>query len=68
MPHSCGRPHSSHLHRRYREEEKTPAVRRPTHEQIARLAYSYWEARGRKEGSPEEDWHRAERVLRGEVL
>ena len=30
-------------------------------EQIARLAYSYWEARGRQGGSPEEDWSRAER-------
>jgi hypothetical protein len=54
------------LHRRYYEEKQTPAVRRPTHEEIARLAYSYWEARGRKEGSPDEDWHRAEKVLRGD--
>jgi hypothetical protein len=37
--------------------------RRPTHEEIARLAYSYWEARGRRDGSPLEDWFRAERVL-----
>ena len=35
----------------------------PEHEEIARLAYSYWEARGRPEGSPEEDWLRAERTL-----
>jgi len=32
-------------------------------EEIARLAYSYWEARGGQEGSPEEDWLRAERQL-----
>lgn len=33
-------------------------------EEIARLAYSYWEARGGQGGSPEEDWFRAERQLR----
>ena len=31
---------------------------------IARLAYSYWEARGYTNGSPEEDWLRAEQELR----
>jgi len=35
-----------------------------THEEIARLAYSYWEARGCQGGSPEEDWLRAERAVR----
>jgi len=35
----------------------------PTHEEIAVLAYSLWEARGCPEGSPEEDWLNAERVL-----
>ena len=34
-----------------------------THEQIALLAYSYWEARGCQGGSPEEDWLRAEQEL-----
>lgn len=29
-------------------------------EEIARIAHSYWEARGCPEGSPEEDWFRAE--------
>ena len=33
-------------------------------EEVARLAYSYWEARGGEGGSPEEDWLRAERQLR----
>ena len=32
-------------------------------EEIAYLAYSYWEARGRQGGSPEEDWLRAEREI-----
>jgi len=34
------------------------------HEEIARLAYSHWEARGCPIGSPEEDWYRAENELR----
>jgi len=36
----------------------------PGREQIARLAYSYWQARGYQGGSPEEDWLRAEQELR----
>ena len=42
-----------------------PRLASPTREQIARLAYSFWEARGRNGGSPEEDWFRAEQELRG---
>jgi hypothetical protein len=34
------------------------------HDEVARLAYSYWEARGCQGGSPEEDWHRAQTELR----
>ena len=37
----------------------------PTFDEIARLAYSYWEARGYQGGSSEEDWLRAEQELRG---
>jgi hypothetical protein len=33
------------------------------HEQIALLAYSYWKARGNAEGTPEEDWYKAEREV-----
>lgn len=40
------------------------AVSPVAEEEIARLAYSYWEERGRQGGSPEEDWLRAERELR----
>jgi hypothetical protein len=36
----------------------------PTHEDIADLAYSYWEARGFQGGSPWEDWFRAEEELK----
>ena len=38
------------------------------HEQIARLAYSHWQARGCPEGSPEEDWFRAESELREQAV
>jgi len=51
--------------------EATPApeavatvVLEPAYEDVARLAYSYWEARGCQGGSPEEDWIRAEQELR----
>jgi hypothetical protein len=30
---------------------------------VARLAYSYWEARGYQGGSPEADWLRAEQEI-----
>ncbi|MFN3324917.1 MAG: DUF2934 domain-containing protein [Bryobacteraceae bacterium] len=43
----------------------TPAA--VSEEEIARLAYSYWEARGYTGGSPEEDWYRAERELRLQI-
>jgi hypothetical protein len=75
MLHTCGRPHA---HRHYQDEgapgkgdvdrqtglrmKSAPAP--PTHREIAALAYSYWEARGRQGGSPTEDWLRAERELR----
>ena len=37
-----------------------PAASTAKHEQIARLAYSYWQDR---RGSPEQDWLRAEAEL-----
>ncbi len=36
----------------------------PTQEAISNLAYSYWEARGGKGGSPWDDWFRAEQELK----
>jgi hypothetical protein len=36
---------------------------RPSLDEIAKLAYSYWEARGGVGGSALEDWLRAERAL-----
>jgi len=39
-------------------------VNAPTDDQVAELAYSYWESRGGHGGSPWEDWFRAERELK----
>ena len=49
------------------EVPTTPVAAGPTHEEISRLAYSYWEARGFVAGSPEEDWLRAELELRASM-
>lgn len=38
-------------------------ISEPSTEDIARLAYSFWEARGFKHGSAEEDWLKAEQEL-----
>ena len=37
-------------------------------EEVARLAFSYWQARGCQGGSPEEDWFRAEQEVRNRSL
>jgi hypothetical protein len=39
-------------------------IRQPTHDDIARLAHSYWLRRNADDGSAEDDWHRAEQELR----
>jgi hypothetical protein len=39
----------------------------PTFDEVAQLAYSYWEARGYQGGTPEEDWLRAEHELRSSM-
>jgi len=39
----------------------TPVVAINAHDQIAKIAYGYWEARSFQPGSPEQDWLRAER-------
>jgi hypothetical protein len=35
----------------------------PTHDEIAQLAYSLYQSRGRQDGHPMEDWLRAEQEL-----
>ena len=63
MTHSCARSHAHRPRPVYTESPiRLPA--RLTHAEIARLAYSYWEARGYNGGSPGEDWLRAEQELR----
>lgn len=57
MPHLCGKSHTIRLRRPSFEESPQARPR----DEIARLAYSYWLARGCEGGSPEEDWYRAER-------
>ncbi len=37
-------------------------------EEIALLAYSYWEARGSQGGSPQEDWFQAEQELKSRQI
>ncbi len=36
------------------------------HERIAALAYELWQARGCPDGSPEDDWFRAEEELQAQ--
>jgi hypothetical protein len=38
------------------------------HEFVAKLAYKFWEERGRPFGSPEVDWFRAERSVYASLL
>jgi Protein of unknown function (DUF2934) len=45
------------------ESSEAPDVPRLESEEVARLAYSYWEARGGQGGSPEEDWLRAKQEI-----
>jgi hypothetical protein len=57
--------HSASAAEKPPEPAAIAAVCEPSQDEIARLAYSYWEARGFAGGSSEEDWLRAERELRG---
>src|SRR5262245_27184227 len=47
-----------------RAEAALAPVVEVSYEEIAKLAYSYWEARGFQGGCPDEDWFRAEVELR----
>jgi hypothetical protein len=48
---------------RHRKSPPSAVEPEPNTEDIARLAYSLWESRGRPIGSPEEDWFLAEQQL-----
>ena len=55
---------------RHRRAKATVAESQPakpeftiTRDDVATLAFSFWEQRGYQGGSPEEDWHRAEQEL-----
>ncbi len=47
----------------WQEMKAADEISAPTHQEIADLAYEYWEARGGHGGSPWEDWFRAEQEL-----
>jgi len=49
-------------------ETAAPVAAAPSQDEIANLAYLYWEARGCQGGSPEQDWLRAERELRARAI
>ena len=66
-PHAAAAPEPAVTPVRKSETPRADAVaveRELSHEEIARLAYSLWEARGCQGGNPEEDWLRAEQQLR----
>lgn len=48
--------------------ELAPELALLTREDIAVLGYPYWEARAFRDGSPENDWHRAVEELRRRKL
>jgi hypothetical protein len=64
MTHCCAR---TRVGRARRDTYQTLPVAppAPSHAEIARLAYGYWEAGGRQHGAHQEDWYRAERELLG---
>ncbi len=45
------------------DTEAAPSNGAAGHEDVQRLAYEYWLARGCPEGSAEQDWFRAEQTL-----
>jgi hypothetical protein len=44
---------------------ETLALTEAEQDEVARLAYTYWEERGRTHGSPDEDWYRAVQEVKG---
>lgn len=68
---------TAHKHTTTKTTKKTqsPSLSEPiaaapaaiTHEQIAIRAYFLWEARGKQDGSPAQDWFLAEQELRADL-
>ena len=52
---------------RKRTTKKQASAPAPSHQEIAMLAEKYWAERGWPQGSPEQDWLRAEQELRGKA-
>jgi hypothetical protein len=50
------------------EDHLHPRISQFGHDEIALLAYSFWEQRGRPEGAGDEDWYRAVKELRTRAL
>jgi hypothetical protein len=50
--------------KRRKPAAKKQTATAPSREEIARLAEKFWAERGRPEGSPEQDWLRAEQELK----
>ena len=64
MFYTAGRTSPVRTHRPLVRTEEPVKVRRgATHEEIARLAYSYWIAGGRRHDTALSDWLLAERAL-----
>ncbi|HTS60508.1 MAG TPA: DUF2934 domain-containing protein [Candidatus Acidoferrales bacterium] len=63
MAHSCAPAHSHRQRTAVYEPSPARHPAPPAHAEIARLAYAFWEARGRQGGSALEDWLRAEKQL-----
>jgi hypothetical protein len=62
MTYTCGKTTTGRIrHEVYIEAVKMATA--PAWDEIARLAYAYWEVRGKRDDSADEDWYRAERDL-----
>lgn len=62
MPKAAAKPRKRTVKKEVSSPSPKPA---PTHQEIAMLAEKYWAERGWPQGSPEQDWLRAEQELRG---
>jgi Protein of unknown function (DUF2934) len=60
--------HSGDVHRLTQSVTTGHGVVAFGHDDIAARAYEIWQARGGKEGSPEEDWFRAVKELRSRKI